>query len=56
MKTVYLKYAAGVLLFGALFYLTLVGKMASSDFETLVIGALGGLGGHVLTKGAQNAQ
>lgn len=41
----YAKLAASGALFGALFYLVLVGKIAPGDFQTLAVGALGALGG-----------
>jgi len=51
----YLKYGGATLLFGALFYLTLSGKMQPGDFKTLCVTALGLLFGHQMGTGGKNA-
>ena len=46
MTPMILKYTAYAGLMGSLFYLTVTGKMAVSDYQTLAVGALGALGGY----------
>ena len=42
----YAKLAAAGALFGALFYLVIVGKMTPGDFQTLAVSAIAALGGY----------
>ena len=51
MKTIYLKYAGGALLYGALFYLPIAGMMPANQFITLTVTVLGALFGYHAGKG-----
>jgi hypothetical protein len=48
-KNLILKLAAGGVLFGMLFALVVMNKMGADAFQTLAVGALAALGGHVMT-------
>lgn len=54
MKNLYFKYAGGAILFAGLFYMTLVGKMSPTDFQTLAVSALGVLFGYHAGKGGNS--